>query len=507
MLPCATAGAQVVVASVQTAKNKKNLARLVEQGFEVRSLAECSSPTSCSCAHMPCQKNEHSFGFETDDEGTLINTSSDPEDSTQNGSTEGDSEDMEKEEEEDSCLDWEEASMQLGSGARLLVGFTATPFRPNNKDLGMVFQEVTFQPDILYLVGRGFLAPPAGYRILTEADLSEVKSTKTGDFRESELEVYVNTPHRNALTARAYQELAPGRPAIVFCVGAQVLTNCMILTEGFDQASVSCVIMARPTKSTGLYIQCIGRGLRLHDGKSECIVLDLTDRHHDINAPVSLGSIWEELPSGLERDKAQSVNLTAVKSGDLALLKPRYGWLPYGDSGHFVLDVFRPNETWYVWLLACRRLGPTAQPGGEEPGSAAAGAGSNGDGNGSESSGDEPMYVVQLLRRKWGGYTWHGSRRKRGQSKTSSPLTMKAALRWAEAQVQDEFSDHKRVSWGRAPTFIQRNRLRSQLGWDQADIVLDRQQLDSGQAATLIGLHQLTADFKAGKFSFPELFC
>ena len=82
-----------------------------------------------------------------------------------------------------------------------------------------------------------------------------------------------------------------------------------------------------------------------------------------------------------------------------------------------------------------------------------------------------------------------------------------AALRWAEAQVQDEFSDHKRVSWGRAPTFIQRNRLRSQLGWDQADIVLDRQQLDSGQAATLIGLHQLTADFKAGKFSFPELFC
>lgn len=81
-----------------------------------------------------------SFGFETDDEGTLINTSSDPEDSTQNGSTEGDSEDMEKEEEEDSCLDWEEASMQLGSGARLLVGFTATPFRLNNKDLGMVFQ-------------------------------------------------------------------------------------------------------------------------------------------------------------------------------------------------------------------------------------------------------------------------------------------------------------------------------------------------------------------------------
>lgn len=148
---------------------------------------------------------------------------------------------------------------------------------------------------------------------------------------------------------------------------------------------------------------------------------------------------------------AAAVNLTAVKSGELALLKPRYGWLPYGDSGHFVLDVFRPNETWYVWLLACRRLGPTAQPGGEELGSAAAGAGSNGDGNGSESSGDEPMYVVQLLRRKWGGYTWHGSRRKRGQSKTSSPLTMKVRV-WCGHQLHAKLHNPAALSLPRTRT-------------------------------------------------------
>lgn len=36
---------------------------------------------------------------------------------------------------------------------------------------------------------------------------------------------------------------------------SQVLTNCMILTEGFDEPSVSCVVMARPTRSKGLYMQ------------------------------------------------------------------------------------------------------------------------------------------------------------------------------------------------------------------------------------------------------------
>ncbi len=46
----------------------------------------------------------------------------------------------------------------------------------------------------------------------------------------------------------------------------QVLTNVGILTEGFDSPQVSCVLMARPTRSTGLYTQCVGRGLRTHPG-------------------------------------------------------------------------------------------------------------------------------------------------------------------------------------------------------------------------------------------------
>src|SRR3954453_10588914 len=65
---------------------------------------------------------------------------------------------------------------------------------------------------------------------------------------------------------RALAEFSEGRTA--------ALTNVAVLTEGFDDPGVSCVAMARPTRSEGLYAQCIGRGTRLHPGKKSCLILD-----------------------------------------------------------------------------------------------------------------------------------------------------------------------------------------------------------------------------------------
>jgi len=50
-----------------------------------------------------------------------------------------------------------------------------------------------------------------------------------------------------------------------------------VLTEGFDDPGVSCIAMARPTRSEGLYAQCVGRGTRLHPGKKDCLILDFAD--------------------------------------------------------------------------------------------------------------------------------------------------------------------------------------------------------------------------------------
>jgi DNA repair protein RadD len=67
---------------------------------------------------------------------------------------------------------------------------------------------------------------------------------------------------RDAILAR----LAAGK--------TQVVTNCMVLTEGFDLPSVECIVLARPTKQQGLYRQMVGRGLRPAPGKRWLVVLD-----------------------------------------------------------------------------------------------------------------------------------------------------------------------------------------------------------------------------------------
>jgi hypothetical protein len=163
----------------------------------------------------------------------------------------------------------------------------------------------------------GYLAPLRGFRIATSADLSRLAPGAV-DFREDELAEAVDIEERNALVARSIQELARDRRTIAFCVtvahavnlsaacnriglpagvvhGAmpperradelarfrdgrsQVLTNVAVLTEGFDDPGVSCVAMARPTRSEGLYTQCVGRGTRLAPGKNDCLILDFVD--------------------------------------------------------------------------------------------------------------------------------------------------------------------------------------------------------------------------------------
>jgi ATP-dependent helicase IRC3 len=201
--------------------------------------------------------------------------------------------------------------------AGTLLGFTATTTRGDGKGLEQVFQQIVYSRSLPALISDGFLAPLRGFRVSTAADLSRLSSGGL-DFREEELADAVDIEERNALVARSIQELARDRRTILFAVtvrharhlayslnalgvpaglvhGAmpageraqalaafragkvQVMCNVAVLTEGFDDPGVSCVAMARPTRSEGLYAQCVGRGTRLHPGKSDCLILDFVD--------------------------------------------------------------------------------------------------------------------------------------------------------------------------------------------------------------------------------------
>ncbi len=198
-----------------------------------------------------------------------------------------------------------------------LLGFTATTARGDGKGLDTVFEEIVYSRTLPDLIDEGFLAPLKGYRIATAADLTRLSSGGS-DFAETELADAVDIEERNALVARSIQELARDRRTIAFCVTVNharnlsralnhlgvpagivhgempaadraraladfrsgqihVLANVAVLTEGFDDPGVSCIAMARPTRSEGLYAQCVGRGTRLAEGKRDCLILDFVD--------------------------------------------------------------------------------------------------------------------------------------------------------------------------------------------------------------------------------------
>src|SRR6266436_402330 len=201
--------------------------------------------------------------------------------------------------------------------SRYLIGFTATPRRGDKQGLGEIFEDVCYAREMREMIAGRYLCPITGWRVDTDLSLDNVK-VRHGDFVESQLARVVNTPLRNNLLVKAYQDFATARRAIVFCVDVahakdvhhafaeagiraapvwgdlsrdqrrstlarfsageiDVVTNCNLLTEGFDEPRVDCVIMARPTRSKLLYAQMVGRGTRLHPAKKDLMVIDVTD--------------------------------------------------------------------------------------------------------------------------------------------------------------------------------------------------------------------------------------
>src|SRR6266699_2416350 len=247
------------------------------------------------------------------------------------------------------------------------------------------------QPHHLTTLEQGFLCDVKSIAIRTETSLESIHS-EGGDYREQELEAAIDTSERNRRVAEAYREHAMGRRAICFAVTVQhahnlaraftsagipaaaisgetsllerkrlyhalrtgevnVLCNVLVLTEGFDQPLVDCVIMARPTQSRALFIQCIGRGLRLAPTKKDCLILDLTDNclKHRLE-PQHLGkvlgkqmkdgetvleSIQREAQEKREREASGMQMIGRLKqkrTADLTInLKARLDWQEHAD--------------------------------------------------------------------------------------------------------------------------------------------------------------------------------
>lgn len=194
-----------------------------------------------------------------------------------------------------------------------IIGLTATPVRGDGSGLGHIYDAMVQCPSVRELTEMGFLVP-ARYFAPTIPDLTGVKVVR-GDYDAKQLEKAMNQRAPVGDVIENWGRIAPDRPTIVFASGVrhsihlrdefikagvravhvdgemsrhdrdkaigglldgtyQVVTNCMVLTEGFDMPELSCCVLVRPTKNIGLYLQMAGRVLRPSEGKEDTIIID-----------------------------------------------------------------------------------------------------------------------------------------------------------------------------------------------------------------------------------------
>ncbi len=235
-----------------------------------------------------------------------------------------------------------------------VIGFTATPQRGDGARLVDIFPDIVYSMDARAAIDAGYLVPVRSYAIATETNLDDV-SSRGGDFVLGQLADAVDTEERNKRVVDAYLQLTPGMKTLVFTASVEharnvaqlfkdagvkaafasgdtptaereaivagfrgskvdVLVNCGLYLEGFDVPSIQVIVNARPTKSTTLYTQVTGRGLRPLDeyaymlselpspqarremiamsAKPYAIIIDIVDqarRHQLVTLPVLWG--------------------------------------------------------------------------------------------------------------------------------------------------------------------------------------------------------------------------
>lgn len=208
-----------------------------------------------------------------------------------------------------------------------VLGVTATADRGDKRNLGEYFDSMAYEYGLHQAVRDGWLVRPSALTLPVKIDLSGVKVT-AGDFNSAALghaldpyladiadQMVLHCQDRKSVvflpliaTSQKFEGLLRERGMKVKEINGEskdrkeklkwfndspngaVLCNSMLLTEGWDEPSASCIVCLRPTKIRSLYAQIIGRGARLYPGKKDLLILDFlwhTDRH-DLMRPASL---------------------------------------------------------------------------------------------------------------------------------------------------------------------------------------------------------------------------
>jgi len=220
-----------------------------------------------------------------------------------------------------------------------ILGVTATSDRADKRNLGQFFENVAFEISLVELIKQKYLCPIKVRALPLEINLKGVRTTM-GDYNDSDLGDAL-APYLRTI-AKAIKEHAPNRKTLAFLPLVvtsqnfvricneegivaqhvdgnstdrkeilrdysrgkyQLLSNAMLLTEGYDEPTIDCVLNLRPTKSRPLYSQMVGRGTRIHPTKADLLLLDFLWMHekHNLIRPAHLISTCDDMADAMTK--------------------------------------------------------------------------------------------------------------------------------------------------------------------------------------------------------------
>lgn len=294
-------------------------------------------------------------------------------------------------------------------GARL-AGFTATWTRSDDVGLGDVWEEVVYARGIKWAIKEGHLVPPTAIQVGAGVDLADVRIDRAkGDYRESDLGKAVMLEELRETVVLGCQRHAPGRPAVMFAPTVEsaeyfghglreagitaegifghvssakrrpifdrhrtgeteVLYTCTALAEGWDAPFAEKLMLVRPTKHEGLFIQIAGRVLRPYPGKARATILDFVGATNEVKLrnAIDLGAsvlkdidgelqelIEEEASEPVTRERivkqkksSYEIDIFAGTSVQWLMGPSNIPFVPCGDAG--IVFIVQGRDGWHV---------------------------------------------------------------------------------------------------------------------------------------------------------------
>lgn len=297
--------------------------------------------------------------------------------------------------------------VRVHSPRAVVMGCTATPYRHDRQRMQDLLPSCVFARDIADMQSAGWLAPLTWQRVRLDVNLADLPTSRIDgetDYAPGVLAVALNSPPINAHIARATAPVLVGRRVLVFGAdvahahalaaayeaegitaatiwgdmpprdrdatlaawragGVQAVSNCQILTEGFDYPAISAIVIARPTQSLARYMQMIGRGTRLAPDKTNCLIIDCVG-NEDITDTKQI-VLPDVMPVTASDDPEDAPDGSPASDRETGPRKPREHLIYLIDPRHdarYAWQYHKPSRSYFLRLDESRICVLSADP-------------------------------------------------------------------------------------------------------------------------------------------------